>query len=166
LGEEPIGEARLECWEVALGMAAHACASVDQSAEFVSFVEAALEHEYWIVRWWAFGGLIEVLKHSCSRGHRVLALRCAHRAVRQLYTGVEPMGLKHRQSAVTKRLRDSDSEAGRVIREALASAPAPRPSEPEGQALAERYYEVMGVSPDEYLAEFSRRLDGLIVLPS
>jgi len=165
-GPEPIGEARLECWEVALGMAVHACAFVPRNAEFVSFVEAALDHEYWIVRWWAFGGLVGIIRHSCANGHRILAMRCAHRAVRQLYTGVEPMGLKHRQCAVIKHLRDSDEEAGRVIREVLASATAPRPATLEGQAFAQCYYEAMGVSPDEYLAEFSRRLDELLVLPS
>jgi hypothetical protein len=165
-GREPIGEARLECWEVALGMAVHACTFVPRNAELVSFVEAALDHEYWIVRWWAFGGLVGTLRSSCANGHRILAMRCAQRAVRQLYTGVEPMGLKHRQCAVIKRMRDSDEEAGRVVREALASAPAPRAAELEGQALAERYYEAMGVSPDEYLAEFFRRVDELLVLPS
>jgi hypothetical protein len=158
-----ISEERLECWEVALGMAASVGGAVRQNADFVSFIEAALDHEYWIVRWWAFNGLACLTKEAAGRGDIVLAGRCVRRAVLQLCTGVEPMGLKHRQCSVIKGLRDADDEVGRIARAALAEAAVPRLSTPEGQALAERYYDSMGASPDGYLAEFFRRVDGLIV---
>lgn len=164
--EEPIDEIGLECWEVALGMAAYSYASAPKSFWLLDFVERALEHDYWIVRWWAFWNLIAILGAACAQGHRVVAARCADRAVEQLYTAIEPMGLKHRQCAVIKRLRDGDDDAGQAVRNALAAATPPRATEPAGQALAERYYEAMGISPDDYLAEFFRRLDGLILLPS
>lgn len=161
--ETPIGEDRLECWEVALGMAASVGGSVRQNGDFVSFIEAALSHEYWIVRWWAFNGLVCLVKEAAGRGSLVLARRCARRALLQLFTGVEPMGLKHRQCSVFERLRDANDEAGRITRTVLGEAVVPRLATPEGQALAERYYDSMGASPDGYLAEFFRRIDGLTV---
>ncbi|HXS46412.1 MAG TPA: hypothetical protein VN756_03005, partial [Solirubrobacterales bacterium] len=162
-GEAPIGEDRLECWEVALGMAASVGGSVRQNGDLVSFTEAALNHEYWIVRWWAFNGLVCLVKEAAGRGNLVLARRCARRVLLQLFTGVEPMGLKHRQCAVIKSLRDANDEAGRITRTALAEAVVPRLATAEGQALAERYYDSMGSSPDGYLAEFFRRINGLAV---
>jgi len=157
----PNAEALLECWEVALGMAVHACGPVRRNAEFTAFVEHALDHEHWIVRWWAFYGLIGIVKQATAFDDRVLAARCARRAVRQLYTGVEPIGLKHRQCALIGRLRDSEGEAARMIRSALVEIAAAGPAAVERQALGERYYEAMGASPDGYLSEFFRRLDGI-----
>lgn len=162
LGAGAIGEARLECWEVGLGMATRASWYVRQNADFISFLETAFEHEYWIVRWWAFAGLIDIIKQASASQNRVLASKCARRVVRELYTSVEPMGLKHRQCAVVKQMRDGNDAAARVLRAALAEARAPSPAAPEGQEFAERYYKVMGASPDEYLAGFSRRLDGIV----
>jgi hypothetical protein len=160
-GGVPISEERLECWEVALGVAATVGGSVRQNAGFVSFIEAALDHEYWIVRWWAFNGLVCLIKMAAGRGDVVLAKRCARRVVFQLCTGVEPMGLKHRQCSVVKGLRNAKDAAGGITRMALAEAPVPRVATAEGQALAERYYDSMGASPDGYLAEFFRRIEEL-----
>jgi hypothetical protein len=162
-GEVSIGEERLECWEVALGMAASVGGSVRQNADLVSFIEAALDHEYWIVRWWAFNGLVSLVKMTARRGDYVLARRCARRAIAQLCTGVEPMGLKHRQCSVVKGLRDAKDEAGRITRAVLVETAAPGFGTPEAQALAESYYDSMGASPDGYLAEFFRRIDGLVL---
>jgi hypothetical protein len=157
----PISEERLECWEVALGVATTVGGSVRQNAGFVSFIEAALDHEYWIVRWWAFNGLVCLIEMAAGRGDLVLAKRCARRVVLQLCTGVEPMGLKHRQCSVVKGLRNAKNAAGGITRMVLAEASVPRLATPEGQALAERYYDLMGASPDGYLAEFFRRIDEL-----
>lgn len=154
-----LSEEQLECWEVALASCAYAAASLRRNVELVAFIEAALGHEYWIVRWWAFNALASVLRSSIRIEDGVLARRCAERLVAQLYTAVEPMGLKHRQCAVLGGLHEDGGEVGRLTRSALTAKSPPRLGSPSGQKLAERYYEAMGASPDHYLAEFSRRLD-------
>jgi hypothetical protein len=156
-----LSEEQLECWEVALAMCAYAAATRRHNSEYVSFAEAALEHPYWIVRWWAFNALASVLHSSVSGQDQVLARRCAERLVAQLCTAVEPMGLKHRQCAVLMALRGQGGEIGKLTRAALAAEPTPQLGTAAGQKFAERYYEAMGASPDHYLAEFSRRLDDL-----
>jgi hypothetical protein len=159
LGTGAAVEARLECWEVTLGFAVHMCSRLRKNSEFTSFVETALEHPFWIVRWWAFAGLIGVTKAACKVDDRVLAARCARRAAERLSTGIEPMGLKHRQCALVKRLlADHDGGASRVMRTALGRATDQHLSAAKRQALAESYYEAMGASPDAYLSEFFHRL--------
>ncbi|HKT82513.1 MAG TPA: hypothetical protein VJQ84_01610, partial [Solirubrobacterales bacterium] len=157
----PLSEEQLECWEVALAMCAYAAATQRRNAQHVDFIEAALDHHYWIVRWWAFNALASVLRSSTLNRDGVLARICAKRLVTQLCTAVEPVGLKHRQCAVLMGLRRDGTEAGAITRAALSSEPTPQLGTATGQKLAERYYSVMGASPDHYMAEFSRRLDDL-----
>ncbi len=163
LGSGPAVEARLECWEVTLAFAVYSCRHLHRNAEFTSFVEAALAHPFWIVRWWAFAGLIGIIRAASEVEDRVLAARCARCAVQRLYAGVEPMGLKHRQCALVARLlAGDDGEAARAMRTALSQAAEDHLTAAGRQDLGEGYYEVMGASPDAYLEEFFRRLGEIV----
>ncbi|HXQ88160.1 MAG TPA: hypothetical protein VN733_00850, partial [Solirubrobacterales bacterium] len=160
-GDKAAIEESLECWEVCLGMAVRMCGAVRRNAFFASFIEGALEHDLWIVRWWAFSGMVGLVVRAAEAEESTLARRWAVRVVQQLFDGIEPIGTKHSQCAEIKRLRDGDGAAARIVREALLAVPAPIATERGRQELGERYYEVMGSSPDAYLGEFFRRLDGL-----
>ncbi len=162
LGTDPAAEARLECWEVTLAFAVYASRLLRANNDLVLFVEAALEHPFWIVRWWAFSGLIGIVE-DCGAEEEVLATRCARRAAEQLCTSVEPMGLKHRQCALVRKLLAEGSEAAsRAMRTALRPVAAEHLSSARRQAFAEEYYAEMGASPDEYLTEFFRRLEEIV----
>jgi hypothetical protein len=156
-------EARLECWEVTLGLAVYMCGRLHRNAEFTSFVEAALKHPFWVVRWWAFAGSIGIVRAASDVEDRVLAARCARRAAERLATGVEPMGLKHRQCALARRLlADDNSAASEAMQVALSRVADEHLSAASRQALAEGYYEAMAASPDAYLFEFFRRLGEIV----
>jgi hypothetical protein len=160
IGTGAIAEARLECWEVVLGFAAYASGRLHRNAEFTGVIEAALKHRFWIVRWWAFAGLITVLKGASATGDRILTARCARLAAERLFSGIEPMGLKHRQCAVVGGLLEGgDEEAQQEMRRALRDAGERHGSPRQRQEFSERYYEAMGASPDNYLSEFFRRLE-------
>jgi hypothetical protein len=154
-------EASLECWEVCLGMAVRMCGLVRQNLAYATFLERSLDHELWIIRWWAFSGILRLVAEAAAAGEGTLARRWAARAVRQLHQGVEPIGVKHQQCALIRRLRDEDGAAALIMREALLGVPPPTPADPERQQLAERYYQAMEASPDAYLDEFFRRLDAI-----
>lgn len=163
IGSGDEAEARLECWEVTLGLAVWMCPRAQRTLELTSFIEAALGHPFWIVRWWAFAGLLGIARTARRAEHRVLAERSVHRAAEQLCSSVEPMGLKHRQCALTKRmLEDDDVEVSRAARRALLGASGRHLSGAGRRAFADDYYESMGTSPDTYLAEFFRRLAEIV----
>jgi hypothetical protein len=163
--EKAAVEACLECWEVCLGMAVRMCNLVRQNLAYATFVERALDHDLWIVRWWAFSGVVGLVVATAEAGEGTLARRWAARAVRQVQDGVEPIGVKHRQCAMIRELRDEEGAAARFLQEALLAVPAPTATDPARQKLGERYYKAMGSSPDAYLEEFFRRLDGIAGAP-
>jgi hypothetical protein len=111
----------------------------------------------------AFGGLIGIAEHAAAAGDRVLATRCARRTARQLFTSVEPMGLKHRQCAVVERsVRERDKPGFATLRRAVAQNAAVNLTAEERQRLSECYYSAIGASPDDYLFEFYRRLEEIM----
>jgi len=159
IGSGEDAEARLECWEVALGFAVWMCPRAHRTVELTSFIETALEHPFWIIRWWAFAGLLSVAKTAGQEEHRMLAERCARRAADQLCGSVEPMGVKYRQCALTKRmLEDQSIEVSRATRRAVLGAFSRHLSETKKHTFTDSYYESMGTSPDIYLSEFFRRM--------
>jgi hypothetical protein len=165
IGSGAAGEARLECWEVVLGSAMRACRHVRGNLELVGFIEDALEHDFWIVRWWAFGELMSVLSTASGKREEVLAARCARQIARQLCTAVEPMGLKHRQCAVVRDVLEratSEPDAVRILSAALRERSARSLTREKRQRFAESYYKIMGSSPDAYLWEFFRRLEEIV----
>jgi hypothetical protein len=163
IGNGEDAEARLECWEVTLGLAVWMCPRAHRTVELTSFIEAALGHPFWIVRWWAFAGLLSVAKTAGRTEHRVLAERCAHRAADQLCGSVEPMGLKYRQCALTKRmLEDHSIEVSRPARRAVLGAFDQHLSRGKRHTFTDGYYESMGTSPDVYLSEFFRRMAEIV----
>ncbi len=163
IGRGDQAEVRLECWEVTLGLAVWLCPRAHRTFEITSFVEAALGHRFWIVRWWAFAGLLGIARSACQANQRVLAERCIRRAAEQLCESVEPMGLKHRQCALTKRLLEGDDvELSRAARKTLLDAYDGHLAESRKHIFTEGYYETMGTSPDVYLSEFFRRLAELV----
>ncbi len=163
LGRGDGAELRLECWEVTLGLAVWLCPRAHRTLEITSFVEAALEHPFWIVRWWAFAGMLTIARAARRAGRKVLAERCLRRAVEQLCASIEPMGLKHRQCTVTKGLlEEGDMEASQAARRALQEAFDRHLSGHRRHVLTEGYYEAMGTSPDGYLSEFLRRIAELV----
>ena len=163
LGRAGADELRLECWEVTLSLAAWLCPRTHRTLEITSFVETALEHPFWIVRWWAFDGLLKISRAARRAERKVLAEKCLRRATEQLCASVEPMGVKHRQCALTKRLLDDgDVEASQAARRALREAFDRHLSGHRKHVFTEGYYEVMGTSPDGYLSEFFRRMAELV----
>jgi hypothetical protein len=163
IGSGDNAEARLECWEVTLGLAVWICPRVHRTLELTSFIESALAHPFWIVRWWAFAGLLSIATTARQADQRALAERCVHRAAERLCAGVEPMGLKHRQCALTGRmLENDDAEISQAARGALLSAFDRHLSGSGRRAFTDRYYEAMGTSPDVYLSEFDRRMAEIV----
>jgi len=158
IGTGDDAEVRLECWEVVLGFAVWVCPRAHRTTEHTSFLEAALEHPFWIVRWWAFFGLLGAARTANPLGRRVLAERCIRRAMEQLCGSVEPMGLKLRQCALTKRMLQDEVEVSRATRQGLLDAFERHLSEATKHTFMDGYYESMGTSPDAYLAEFFRRI--------
>ncbi|MFL5873551.1 MAG: hypothetical protein ACJ75T_08775 [Solirubrobacterales bacterium] len=163
IGRGDGAEIRLECWEVTLGLAVWLCPRTHQTLEITSFLEAALDHPFWIVRWWAFAGLLSIAKTARQRDQIMLAEKCVRRATKQLCESVEPMGVKHRQCALTKRLLEAkDVELSQETRAALQDAFDSHLSGPRKLDFMEGYYRTMGTSPDAYLGEFFRRIADLI----
>jgi hypothetical protein len=163
LGGSADAEARLECWEVTLGTAVWLCLRSHRTVELTDFVEAALKHRFWIVRWWAFEGLLKIARSAGRTGKRDLLERCARRATEALCGNIEPMGLKHRQCAMTKRmLDDDDAEVYSITREALLDAFELHLCGAAKRAFVDGYYEAIGTSPDSYLEEFFRRMTEIV----
>src|SRR5690348_3042982 len=152
-------ETRLECWEVVMASAVWIASRLQRNAEFIDFLEEALDHSFWIVRWWGYEGLLRVVESTSQGGDLVLAERCGRRASEQLCRSIEPIGLKHRQCALARTLLKSDHpQTFRVMRDALDRASRQYLQGPAKQTFSEGYYETMGASPDVYLSEFFRRV--------
>ncbi len=158
-------EARLECWEIALAFAIEGYRGSRRSLTYVTFVEKALTHSFWIVRWWAFGNLLAMLSDAGEHRETVLAARCARRAAQQLCTAVEPMGLKLRQCAVVSHLMaspETNPNARRLLSTALRERSQESLTATEREAFADAYYVACGSSPEDYLWEFWRRLEDIV----
>ncbi len=165
IGRGAEAEARLECWEIALAFAIDGYRGSRRSLTFVTFVEDALTHSFWIVRWWAFGNLLAMLRDAGKHRETVLATRCARRAAQQLCTEVEPMGLKLRQCAVVSQVMassDTNPSARRLLSMALRERSEESLTVVKRDAFADAYYTACGSSPEDYLWEFWRRLEEIV----
>lgn len=165
IGRGAEAEARLECWEIALAFAINGYRGSRRSLTFVTFVEDALTHSFWIVRWWAFVNLLAMLRDAGAHRETVLAARCARRVAQQLCTAVEPMGLKLRQCAVVSQVmasRDTNPNARRLLSMALRERSEESLTTAKRDAFADAYYTACGSSPEDYLWEFWRRLEEIV----
>jgi hypothetical protein len=165
IGSGSDAEARLECWEVALASAARVTVQTSQNLRFVRFIERSLTHEFWIVRWWGFANLMAILRTADAGGSRVLAELCAGQIARQLCTSIEPMGLKHRECALVSELledRRSGTNASRILADALRSRARTSLTPAARSRFSQSYYEALSAPPDDYLWEYSRRLEEIV----
>jgi hypothetical protein len=165
IGSGEDAETLLECWEIALALAAREAAGTSESLPFVRFIERSLTHDFWIVRWWGFANLIGLLRAVDGGGSQVLAQRCAENIARQLCTSIEPMGLKHRECALVAELLDArprEPNSSRTLATALRFR-ARQSLHPQARIrFSQAYYEALDVPPDDYLWEYWRRLEEIV----
>jgi hypothetical protein len=158
-------ELHLECWEVALGLSSKAFRHAGSAERWLSDpIVAALEHELWIVRWWAFGNLVELFRWSADRDLPVLAAEFAELIVAQLFRPGEPIGLKQRECAVVEAvLADAFSDpAYECLRLGIRRHRHGVVEEQGRRAFTNAYAEVLGQPAERYLGEYFGRIDRLL----
>jgi hypothetical protein len=90
----------LECYEVLLGISRRVCRQYARP-RFLRFAESSANSPLWIVRWWAFYNMSQLILSLLSKPESASTIYgCLKWMVDQLYRSGEPMGLKHRQCTV------------------------------------------------------------------
>jgi hypothetical protein len=163
-------ELQLECWEVALGLSGkafrHAGAAERQLSEAII---AALQHKLWIVRWFAFGNLVELFEWAAddtSEQHHfpALAATFADQIVAQIFCPDEPIGLKQRECAFVESLlaRHDSGSAWEHLRAEIRSNGHCVVEKPGRNAFTNSYARALGQPAEYYVAEYFGRVDRLL----
>jgi hypothetical protein len=163
-------ELHLECWEAALGLSGKAFRHGGAAERRLSeVIIAALEHELWIVRWWAFGNLVELFEWAAderSDDHHfpALAASFADCIVAQIFRPHEPIGLKLRECAVVEALlaRHDSGPACEHLRAGIGRN-RHRVAEKRGRnAFIDSYARALGQPAEQYVDEYFGRIDRLL----
>lgn len=149
-----LNERDLECWEVALGLCARAY-RYRPTLKFEQFLDASLERDQWIPRWWGFSNLVALLHDGSSAVPEIATDRFAARIIAQLYAPGEPLGLKLHQCTLVEDILHGHASglACTAIRSQLRSQVFDR------RAVVDAYSTVLGRNSEEYLREFFLRLE-------
>jgi hypothetical protein len=155
----------LECWETALGLAAKAFRHDREDLSLSGAIIAALEHEMWIVRWWAFADLVELFEHSVASQLSSLTASLGQCIVRQLFRPDEPVGLKQQQCArveslLMKPYRDDSMRRFRADMRAVWAETCL--GEDARNQFIGRYSSIMDAPAERYLAEYFARVNRMM----
>jgi hypothetical protein len=155
----------LECWETALGLAAKAFRYDREDLNLRAAIMAALDHDLWIVRWWAFADLVELFEHAVASQLASLTANLGHCIVRQLFRTGEPVGLKQQQCARVESLLmmpDGDDSLKRLRIDMRAAWADTCCGEDARNQFVEGYSNIMDVPAERYLAEYFSRVNRMM----
>jgi hypothetical protein len=158
-------ELHLECWEVTLGLFAKAFKSEGAAELWLSdAIVAALDHDLWIVRWWAFANLIDLIDWSAERGLWALAAGFADRIAAQVFRGDEPIGLKQRECAQVEGLLNKrfGDPAFQHLRDEIRDRRQDLVVDGGGRSFIDGYSTALGQPAEHNHDEYFRRVDRLL----
>ena len=160
-------ESLLELQEASLGILRRLYCSSGTLRDAQRIADA-LKSPAWVVRWWAFYNMFQVI-HYMAREAKPLAAKDVQSFAEELFVPGEPMGLKSRQCRLVNQLLDTLEGAARY-REALSKSILgkalerfPPDGDVDGTSFQQSYESTVGRTVfDAYLREYLNQVERII----